>query len=76
VPALSGNGKPEVTDKYVTSYDGVAVVYIFLEALYFWVEDRACILKLLRKANKLYLCDLFGILFFWRPRNPEYSFVL
>jgi hypothetical protein len=40
---LSGNGKPEVTDKYVTSYDGVAFVYIFLETLYFWVEDRACI---------------------------------
>jgi hypothetical protein len=39
---VSGNGKPEVTDKYVTSYDGVAFVYIFLDALYFWVEDRAC----------------------------------
>jgi hypothetical protein len=40
---MSGNGKPEVTDKYVTSYDGVAFVYIFLDTLYFWVEDRACI---------------------------------
>jgi hypothetical protein len=39
---VSGNGKPEVTDKYVTSCDGVAFVYIFLDALYFWVEDRAC----------------------------------
>jgi hypothetical protein len=55
---VSGNRKPEVIDKYVTSYDGVAFVYIFLDTLYFWVEDRAC-LKLLRKANKLYLCDLF-----------------
>jgi hypothetical protein len=40
---VSGNRKPEVIDKYVTSYDGVAYVYIFLDTLYFWVEDRACI---------------------------------
>jgi hypothetical protein len=40
---VSGNREPEVIDKYVTSYDGVAFVYIFLDTLYFWVEDRACI---------------------------------
>ena len=36
---MSGNGKPEVIDYYVTSYDGVAFVYIFLDTF----EDRACI---------------------------------
>jgi hypothetical protein len=56
---VSGNRKPEVIVKYVTSYDGVAFVYVFLDTLYFFGSKIGRVLKLLRKANKLYLCDLF-----------------
>jgi hypothetical protein len=48
---VSGNGKPEVTDKYVTSYDGVAVVYIFLDALYFLGRRQGVYFKTTEKSQ-------------------------
>jgi nitroimidazol reductase NimA-like FMN-containing flavoprotein (pyridoxamine 5'-phosphate oxidase superfamily) len=37
----------------------VAFVYIFLDTFYIFGSKTGRVLKLLRKTNKLYLCDLF-----------------